>query len=377
MFAHVQTSGRRLIPAQVVQSLIAQLRTGSRMISRNVASRFMIAASATALVACADAPNPVQPPSSASLGLGVGQDRLAALFKEASPAVMALGGTVFADHDEKAGKLVFGVENANAIPGIQRALAALGIQSGDYAVEVTEPIRQLATLRDVFRPTQAGIQIHWSRYVCTMGFNVDHAGGRSFITNSHCTNRQGGTEGTTYAQPSRTIDPTVIATEADDPTYFTGGVCPKGKACRYSDASRALYGSTASNRGEIARTTGANNGSLTVDGFFTVTSQDITTSEFTIGTVLNKVGRTSGWSQGPVSRTCVNTNVQGSKVHQLCQTFVDAAVAGGDSGSPVFSITSGDNVRLVGILWGGGTDYYVMSPLKQIVQELGALTATK
>lgn len=362
---------------------------GSHMISSNIASRFLIAASALAVAACADSPNPVeppssaslQPPSSASLAGGVAQDRLAALFNKASPAVMALGGAVFADHDEGANKLVFGVENANAVVGIQRALAALGVPSADYTLEVTGPIQQLqqgATLRDKFRPTQAGIQIHFGNFLCTMGFNVDHAGGRSFITNSHCTNTQGGTEGTTYAQPTRTVDPTVIATEADDPVYFRGGVCPKGKVCRYSDASRAAYSATvASNRGDILKTDGVNNSSLTVGGVFTVTSQDTTTSNFALGTVLNKVGRTTGWSQGPVSRTCVNTNVSGSRVHQLCQTFVDAAVAGGDSGSPVFEITSGDNVKLVGILWGGGTGYYVMSPLKQIVQELGALTATK
>jgi hypothetical protein len=347
------------------------------MICSNTASRFLIAASALAVVACADSPNPLQPPSGAALARGVAQDRLAALFGKASPAVMALGGTVFADHDERANRLVFGVENANAVPGITRALAALGAGSADYAVVVTEPIRQLATLQDAFRPTQAGSQIHFGNYVCTMGFNVDHAQGRSFITNSHCTNRQGGTEGTTYAQPSRTIDPTIIATEADDPVYFRGGACPKGKLCRYSDASRALYGSTASNRGDILKTTGANNGSLTVGGVFAVLSQDNTNSSFAIGTVLNKVGRTTGWSQGPVSRTCVNTNVSGSRIHQLCQTFVDANVAGGDSGSPVFQITSGDNVKLVGILWGGGTGYYVMSPLSAIVKELGAVTATR
>jgi hypothetical protein len=114
-----------------------------------------------------------------------------------------------------------------------------------------------------------------------------------------------------------------------------------------------------------------------VGGLFTVTGQDINTTHFATGTVLNKVGRTTGWSQGPVSQTCVNTNVQGSRIHQLCQTLVTAAVAGGDSGSPVFRITSGDNVTLVGILWGGGSGYYVMSPLKQIVQELGAVVATK
>ena len=349
------------------------------MISMNTVPRFLLAASALAVLGCTDSPNPVQPPSAASLARGAGQDRLAALFAEASPAVMALGGTVFADHDERANKLVFGVENANAVQGVERALAALGIARADYAVQITEPIQQLGTLRDRYRPTQAGIQIHFGQYVCTMGFNVSHDGGRSFITNSHCTNKQGGTEGTTYAQPTRTIDPTVIATEADDPVYFSGGVCPRGKKCRYSDASRALYSSdVGSLQGDILKTTGANNGSLEVAGVFTVTSQDNTTSNFTIGTVFNKVGRTTGWSQGPVSRTCVNTNVSGSRVHQICQTFVDADVAGGDSGSPVFKITSGDNVELVGILWGGGTGYYVMSPLSQIRKELGtSLTATK
>lgn len=363
--------------ARTGSTLIAHSRTGSLMISTKTASRFLVVASAFAGVACADSPNPLQPPTGPALASVVAQDRLAALFSKASPAVMALGGTVFADHDERANKLVFGVENANSIAGVQRALAAVGVPTADYAVVVTEPIEQLATLRDRFRPTQAGIQIHFGQYVCTMGFNVDHAGGRSFITNSHCTNTQGGTEGTTYAQPTRTIDPTVIATEADDPVYFTGGVCPRGKKCRYSDASRAAYGSTLSNRGDILKTTGANNGSLIVGGVFTVTSQDNATTNFGIGTVLNKVGRTTGWSQGPVSRTCVNTNVSGSRVHQLCQTFVDAAVDGGDSGSPVFRITSGDNVQLVGILWGGGTGYYVMSPLKQIQDELGNVVATK
>ncbi len=236
----------------------------------------------------------------------------------------------------------------------------------------------MATLRDTFRPTQAGSQIHFGNCVCTMGLNVDHSGGRSFITNSHCTNKQGGTEGTVYYQPASNMDPFSIGTEAADPTYFKGGVCPKGKNCRYSDAARVLYaGGTASNRGDILKTTGANNSSLTVGGLFTVTSQDNSTTSFAIGKVLNKVDRTTGWSQGPVSRTGVNPNVSGSRIHQLCQTFDDAAGAGGDSGSAVFGITSGDNVQLVRILWGGGTSYFVMSPLASIQKELGSVVATK
>ena len=346
---------------------------------KTTASRFIVLTSSALLLgACVDAPTAVDAPSSAALSRGASGDRVEALFAKASPAVMALGGTVFADNDESIGKMVFGVENANAIAGVQRALAAVGASSDDYVVQVTSPVRHMATLRDKFRPVPAGLQLHFGQYVCTLGFNVDHAGGRSFITNSHCTNTQGGTEGTTYAQPSRTIDPTVIATEVDDPLYVKGGTCPRGKKCRWSDASRALYSSAvASSRGDILKTTGANNGSLTVGGMFTITSQDNSTTNYPIGATFNKVGRTTGWSQGPVTRTCVNTNVSGSTVHQLCQTFVQAAVDGGDSGSPAFEITSGDAVKLVGILWGGGTDYFVMSPLASIQKELGNVVATK
>ncbi|MGQ0714137.1 MAG: hypothetical protein ACT4PJ_10440 [Gemmatimonadaceae bacterium] len=335
------------------------------------------------VTACADS-GPTAPSPDVQLAPR-GQDRLAAWFTQASPEVLALPGAVFADNDEHSGKLVFGVENAAAVPGIRMALARRGIPTSAYDVQVTEPIHQMATLRDRFRPTQAGIQIHFGQYLCTMGFNADDGTERSFITNSHCTNTQGGVEGTQYYQPTSTVDPTVIATEVEDPTYFRGGACPRGKKCRYSDASRALYASTvASNRGDILKTTGANNGSLTVGGVFTITSQDNTTTNFSIGGVVNKVGRTTGWTQGEVTRTCVHTAVSGSNIAQLCQTFVanstGASVVGsGDSGSGVFRITSGDNVQLVGILWGGSSDNktFVFSPLKQIRDELGPVTATK
>jgi hypothetical protein len=341
-------------------------------------------ASLALIAACADAVSPTAPPSDVSLAVR-GPDRLAAWFGAASSAVMSLPGAVFADHDEVANKLVFGVEKADVAPGIRVALARLGIPSSEYAIEVTEPIYQLATLRDRWRPTQAGIQIHFGQYLCTMGFNADHSGGRSFITNSHCTNTQGGTEGTRYYQPTSTVDGTVIATEAADPTYFRRGGCPGGRRCRYSDASRALYSSNvASTRGAISQTSGPNNGDLNVSGVFTITSQDNTTSNFPIGLVVNKVGRTTGWTQGSVTRTCVNTSVSGTNIMQLCQTFVansgGAAVVGsGDSGSGVFRITSGSNVQLVGLLWGGSSDNrtFVFSPLKQVQQELGSLTATQ
>jgi len=346
-------------------------------------SRFVVVSSALLFAACTDAPAPSAPSvrdaSPSAERSQVAQDRLASLFPEASQEVLALPGTVFADHDEVRGKLVFGVENDNPIPGIQRALAARGLSSDEYVIEHAEPIRMLATLRDRFRPTQAGTQIHFGGYLCTMGFNVDHAGGRSFITNSHCTNNQGGVEGTQYYQPVSSVDPTVIATEVADPTYSSVG-CSRGKVCRRSDSSRELYDpNIESSRGVIAKTTGVNSGSLTTSGFFTITEQENNTSSFS-GRV-DKVGRTTGWTQGTVTGTCVNVNVSGSNIQQLCQTLVtnnSAAIVGaGDSGSPAFQIVTGDNVRLVGILWGGGGNtQFVFSPLKNIQEELGAVTAT-
>jgi hypothetical protein len=337
------------------------------------------------VAACADAGLPTAPTPDVNLAVHGQQNPLATWFKHAAPEVLAIGGTVFADHDEKANKLVFGVENAAAISGVRHALARLGIPSGAYAVEVTQPIHQMATLRDRFRPTQGGIQIHFWLYLCTMGFNVSHSAGRSFVTNSHCTRSQGGVEGTQYFQPSSSIDPTVIATEAVDPEYFRGGVCPRGRRCRYSDASLAVYAAeVGSNQGEIVKTSGPNNGDLNATGVFTITRQDDETTSFRIGTVVNKVGRTTGWTQGEVTRTCVHTGVLGTNIVQLCQTFVSnptgaIVVGGGDSGSGVFSIANRDNVRLLGILWGGSSDNrtFIFSPFKQIQDELGPLTATR
>lgn len=308
---------------------------------------------------------------------------LARWFEQASPEVLALPGTVFAHHDEATGRLVFGIEHAAASQGVRTALAHLGIPSSAFSVVETAPIYQLATLRDRFRPTVNGVQIHFGNFLCSLGFNADAGAVRSLVTASHCTNTQGGVEGTQYFQPTSTVDPTVIATEAADPTYFKGGACPRGRKCRFSDSSRATYSaSVASTRGSIAMTSAPNNGSLTVTGSFTVTSQDNATTNFPTGIAVDKVGRTTGWTRGTVTRSCVNVNVSGSNITQLCQTIVDNAnaviVQGGDSGSGVFRVTAGNNVELVGILWGGnsaGTEF-VFSPLKQVQDDIGPLTAT-
>jgi hypothetical protein len=334
--------------------------------------------------ACAEAPQPAGPSLPEQIVPSYAQSRMAAWFEQLSPRALEVPGAVYADHDEEGGRLAIGVEDASAMLRIRPELARLGIPEDVVEFRVTPPIYQVATLRDRWRPTIGGIQIHFGQYLCTLGFNADDGTQRSFITNSHCTNTQGGVESTQYYQPTSSVDGTVIATEVEDPTYFRGGACPRGRKCRYSDSARALYSSgTSSTRGSVAQTSGPNNGSLEVTGNFTITSQDNTTQSFAGGTSVNKVGRTTGWTQGGVTNSCVNVNVSGTNITQLCQTLVQnsggaVVVGSGDSGSQVFKITSGSNVQLVGILWGGSSDgkLFVFSPLKNIQQELGSLVAT-
>jgi hypothetical protein len=303
-------------------------------------------------------------------------------FKTATSEVLGLAGAVSVDLDEASNRVRVGVTELSALVQARATLLRLGIPDGAVIVEQAEPIIQMATLRDRARPTTGGLQINFPGYLCTLGFNATHVstGQASFITNSHCTNTQGGVDNTPYWQPLQTTDPVQIATEVADPVYVKNGPsCPRGRKCRQSDASRAQYAAgIAFTRGAIAQTTGPNNGSITtVTTPLTITQADNNNSVL-VGQTVNKIGRTTGWTRGTVSATCVNTGVSGSTIVQLCQTFVNAGVGSGDSGSPTFQVISGTSVKLVGILWGGNTGgtQFVYSPLKNIQAELGNLTVT-
>jgi hypothetical protein len=301
----------------------------------------------------------------------------------ASEEALAVPGAVFVDNDETSNRVKIGVENLGLAAQVRAAAARRGIPDDAVLVERTDPIIQVATLQNVVdRPVRAGVQINFPGYLCSVGFNATSGSQKSFITASHCTNTQGGVENTPYWQPLQSTNGTQIATEVADPLYVKGGSgCPRGKMCRYSDASRAAYIDGANQAlGLIAQTSGPNNGSLTITGSFSITSDDCVGTNhiggcLATGSTVNKVGRTTGWTQGRITNTCVDTGVQGSRIVQRCQTFVSAGVGGGDSGSDVFQITSGSNVKLAGVLWGGNSSgtQFVYSPFANVTRELGTL----
>jgi len=287
-------------------------------------------------------------------------------------------GVVFTDADEAKGRLVVGVENRGLATAVQQRLKAFGVDPALVDIVETPPVEQMASLRDGVRPVQGGLQINFTNYLCTLGFNAVRDGVRGFVTNSHCTASQGGVEGTTYYQSLASTDPTPIGREAADPSY-SSGKCPaglSGKVCRWSD-SAFVTDQTGGNAslGSIAKTAGI--GSLTISDKFTIVGEGSAGA----GVTVNKVGRTTGWTRGVVSNSCVNVGVSGTNIVQLCQNMVTSSsviVSPGDSGSPVFTIGSGNDVTLQGILWGGSTDgkMLVYSPMANIERELGALTTT-
>jgi hypothetical protein len=304
-------------------------------------------------------------------------------MSRATPEVLAVRGAVFSDLDEGSNRLRIGVEDGAAEVAVKQVIARLGIPASAVMVQRTGPIRLAATLQSRQRPVRGGLQINFPGFLCTLGFNAVKNGVNSFITNSHCSGTQGGNQHTKFWQPLSTTANSFIGTEAADPIYFTGGPCPAfpvPKRCRYSDAARATYAAGVSfNLGRIARTTsrGANSGSITIsttNPFFTITAERANPVQ---GSQANKIGRTTGWTFGKISNTCVHLNVGGTDITQLCQSLVTAGVGGGDSGSPVFAWSgTGGNVTLLGILWGAGSGFFAFSPMSGIERsvELGALT---
>jgi hypothetical protein len=297
-------------------------------------------------------------------------DQLELWSRRVSGEILAVPGSVYVDADEANNRVLVGVERG-ATARIQAALARLGIPNSAVTIQETEPIRMTATLRNRVRPVSGGLQVNFPGFLCTLGFNAIRGGQNSFITNSHCTTDPGGTEGTPYWQPTQSSGGR-IGTEVSDPVYFSNrNGCPAGKRCRFSDAARGSYtAGTPFSLGKIARTSGANNGSLTISGTFSIRAEGTAS----VGQTVSKVGRTSGWTRGRMTNRCLDVAIKGTNIVQLCQDIVSARAGAGDSGSPVFK--GNDSVTLVGVLWGGnesGTQF-VYSPMANIERELGVLT---
>ena len=326
--------------------------------------------------------------------------RLDAWYRQARGGVFTVSGIILGDVDEANNRIRYGVVNATAGSAVQNVVSSLGIPLDAVIVQQRAPIVAMATLRDRVRPVVGGLQINFFpsqvsavTLLCTLGFNAVKDGVNSFITNSHCSNVEGGTDTPTdYYQNIRganasnmftPIAANFIGVEADDPQWTSqlNADCPPPIACRYSDASRGRYAPGVEfTLGRIARvdeiTTSIDDTVHTIAGTWSIKAEQ---ANSVVGETTNKTGRTTGWTVGPATETCVDVLALGTTHIRLCQTLVAGLVAGGDSGSNVFRIKNLKNgqVVLLGVLWGGNEDTenpeFVYSPMSGIERELGQL----
>ena len=336
---------------------------------------------------------------------------LHALYDRSWTAALSVPGAVFADVDEGNNRLRFGGADPASLTA---AVVAAGVPVNGFAVQLASPIALRGTLQDRIRPVQGGYQINFlnvagvvgpTSLLCTLGFNAIPEASplssqkRSYVTNSHCTgvSADAALIPMDHYQPlqdvneDNMVDPeNFIGSQVDDPSTtitldclsLLDGVPRLPGPCRWSDASRGEYADGVPFRlGRIAKPHAFDpvQGTLNVDPskFFTIVNEQ---PFAVLGETVNKVGRTTGWTGGKVTGTCVDIITDDHFIRR-CQGQVAAGSAGGDSGSPVFMAPNRrsnptSQVILAGILWGGSIDgepQFVYSPMFNVERELGPL----
>jgi hypothetical protein len=197
-----------------------------------------------------------------------------------------------------------------------------------------------------------------------------------FVTASHCTGQQWGIDtpasSSTWFQP---FTPDSIATfEQADPPLFSGGSCPSGKFCRWSDAALVRYNNGNDwYGGTIAY---PQSGTQYYPFPFAVRIVIDQSQPLPLGNQIYKVGGTTGFAAGTRARTCITVALSAT-ISLLCQyTAVGLINDGGDSGGPVFYWAGflPATAKMAGIHWGkGGLDTTVFSPVSGLNKDLGFL----
>lgn len=294
--------------------------------------------------------------------------------------LLGLPGAVYLDADESSNRVVIGVApDAGADrEQMEREAVAAGVPLPAIVWRETPRAVPWTGLQSKIRPVSGGLQNVFSTYICTLGFNAYLGKAFGVVVAGHCTDTFGEVDGTRIYQPTSTGGD-LIAKETVNPAFFSGSPCPRSNLCRYSDSAFAQYTNPGfGTLGRIARPTasGITSGPLTLSpasASFTIAGS---AASILVGEVVQKVGRTTGWTYGPVIRTCADVNE--GNVTLYCQTLVQIGGGPGDSGSPVFVQRPGNKARLAGLLWGGYDDprlgvVGIYSPLANVEKDLGSL----
>lgn len=312
------------------------------------------------------------------------------------------------DLDEVRNRVVVGVAAASEFQrqAVSASLAQLNIPSDGVVIEVVGPVQldlchapDVGTIEQRQRPLEGGRQLSWSSpsACATLGYTALYDGLKYGVTNSHVT----ATLWTVGAPPREFFQGTVpgsrIGVESLDPPPSGQCVISQTYDCRGDVAMIRIDDSVQVEIGAIARTTSRNAGeNVAVAGSKTIDPQkphfwirDVIRVLIGVGTPVNKIGITTGWTWGKVTNSCVDVyspqqgwtpfypgSATGAVVSR-CTYLASYYGDGGDSGAPVFT-WSGDpqnTITAAGIHWGHTSSplrgYF--TPYEQIERDFGGL----
>jgi hypothetical protein len=332
--------------------------------------------------------------------------------------VLSVRGAVTLDADERRGKIAIGILPDADRAAIESLVRKLGVPPDVVVFDAmaSTPV-PAQTLESNLRPLRgSGYLQFWNAAgqtpgACTLGFiaqGVNHPGATMFqagrryaITASHCTVAPATSMGVvhtgTYAEQAAGPG-SRVGIEIVDPAFVAGPVagrpCPAGRRCRLTDALALLIDQGVSDDiGYVHRTMGP-------PTQLTINSKAIDTGNprfgpfdsiyphgmgSYVGMPVHKVGRTTGWTSGPVSQTCVDMDVEfvsgvNTGLTVLCSDRGNFRSDGGDSGAPIFTFVGGvtGGPIPVGVLWATMQNSTIewstfWSPFSNVVTELGVV----
>ncbi|HEX8905092.1 MAG TPA: hypothetical protein VF771_09645, partial [Longimicrobiaceae bacterium] len=222
-----------------------------------------------------------------------------------TPLISQRGDVYLVDVDEVNNRVLLGVADATATGAVRAEAARLGIPANAVATQTQERPTPRASLRDRQTVLGGGIQIAFSQYLCTLGFNArrNSTGANIFVTNAHCTGTQYAFDGIAEYQNLVASGNQIGNEVADRGMWACAGT---GTSCRQADAAYISNNGTRSiSQGGIWRTnfaTGMNAGT-TIIGEFNIVGRY--TGSLPVNSYLDKTGRTSGSTYGLVTSSCV------------------------------------------------------------------------